>query len=148
MSPLRTKRLLRELRQLKTAPSPNIALNDNDSIDKWTVRLQGAQDTLYDGEEYMLEFKFPADYPLEPPTVVFAGQTPVHPHVYSNGHICLSILYTQWSPALTVDSVCQSLLSMLSSCKKKRRPDQDKAYVKQATKSPRNTVWIFDDAMV
>ncbi|CAB1350023.1 unnamed protein product, partial [Coregonus sp. 'balchen'] len=59
-------------------------------------------------------------YPFDSPQVMFTGENiPVHPHVYSNGHICLSILTEDWSPALSVQSVCLSIISMLSSCKEK-----------------------------
>lgn len=32
---------------------------------------------------------FSERYPLEPPEVTFVPPSPVHPHIYSNGHICL-----------------------------------------------------------
>ena len=51
--------------------------------------------------------------------VYFIPPSPVHPHIYSNGHICLDILYDGnnggWSPALTINKVCLSLRSMLAS---------------------------------
>ncbi|KAJ2232951.1 hypothetical protein H4R99_004166 [Coemansia sp. RSA 1722] len=148
-SSLRTKRLLRELRLIKKSPAKNITLESADTIDKWLVKLRGVEDTIYADEEYHLAFEFPADYPLESPIVTFVGTTPVHPHVYSNGHICLSILYMHWCPVLTVDAICQSILSMLSGCEKKAspdvRPERDDVYVKSAKPSPKDTVWIFDD---
>lgn len=113
-----------------------------------TINLQAPPDTIYKNEQFRLQFKFPPNYPMDSPEVVFLKTTetkiPVHPHVYSNGHICLSILYDQWSPALTVTSVCLSILSMLSSCQEKEKPQDDEKYCKTHTgKSPKDTQWWF-----
>ncbi|KAJ1899748.1 hypothetical protein GGH92_005836, partial [Coemansia sp. RSA 2673] len=116
---LRTKRLMREYRHMTADPPPQVWLQSQENLGKWEVVIQGATETLYAGELFTLQFTFPEAYPLEAAEVVFVDKVPVHPHVYSNGHICLSILYQHWSPALTVESVCLSILSMLSSCKEK-----------------------------
>ena len=45
---------------------------------------------------------------------MFVGTAPIHTHVYSNGHICLDVLYDKWTPALGVGSLCLSVHSMLA----------------------------------
>ena len=82
--------------------------------------MEGAPGTLYEGEKFQLLFKFSSRDPFDSPQVMFTGENiPIHPHVYSNGPICVSILTEDWSPALSVQSVCLSIISMLSSCKEK-----------------------------
>ncbi|KAJ2744701.1 hypothetical protein GGI20_002756 [Coemansia sp. BCRC 34301] len=130
MSVLRTRRLMGELRKMKADPPQQVRLLNHEDMGKWTLSVEGAAETLYAGEHFQLQFTFPVAYPLEAAEVVFVGDVPVHPHVYSNGHICLSILYQHWSPVLTVEAV---------------RPAEDQSYVKRATKSPKDASWRFDD---
>ncbi|KAL5236717.1 hypothetical protein ACI65C_004127 [Semiaphis heraclei] len=117
------KRLLKELQLFVREPPQGMFIDAEQAeqnLKIWVINMQGAEGTLYDGEQFLLQFKFETSYPFESPEVTFVGQNiPVHPHVYSNGHICLSILTADWSPALTVQSVCLSIMSMLSSCKTK-----------------------------
>lgn len=116
---------------------------------RWIVDLDGAEESLYDGEHFQLQFIFSPGYPFESPEVTFIGPNiPVHPHVYSNGHICLSILTEDWSPALSVQSVCLSIVSMLSSCREKRRPPDNALYVRTCSKNPKKTKWWYHDDSV
>jgi ubiquitin-conjugating enzyme E2 W len=105
---------------------------------------------VYAGEHYVLSFKFGDSYPLSAPEVTFVGTPPLHPHIYSNGHLCLSILddgnnSTNWTPVLTVRTVCLSILSMMSSCTEKKAPPDDAVYSRMNRKSPKQTKWLFHD---
>ncbi|GFY85381.1 ubiquitin-conjugating enzyme 16 [Actinidia rufa] len=53
----------------------------------------------------------------------------------------LDILYDSWSPAMTVSSICISILSMLSSSTVKQRPEDNDRYVQNCRngKSPKET---------
>lgn len=54
---------------------------------------------------------------------------PIHPHIYTNGIICLDLLGTAgWSPVQSVESVCMSLQSMLTGNTKNERPQGDKEF--------------------
>jgi ubiquitin-conjugating enzyme E2 W len=65
--------------------------------------MEGASGALCDGQNFQLLFKFSSWYRFDSPHVMFTGENiPVHLHVYSNGHICFSILTEDWSPALSV----------------------------------------------
>ena len=56
------------------------------------------------------------------------------------------ISYSEWSPALTVSSICLSTLSMLSSATKKVKPFNDAEFVKRAAgRGPKAFLWSYDD---
>ncbi|XP_058066591.1 ubiquitin-conjugating enzyme E2 W isoform X1 [Anopheles bellator] len=146
------RRLQKELMSLIKEPPPGVSV-DEDSVSQnltqWIINIDGVEGTLYEGEHFQLLFKFNNKYPFDSPEVTFIGSNiPVHPHVYSNGHICLSILTDDWSPALSVQSVCLSISSMLSSCREKRRPPDNGIYVKTCNKNPKKTKWWYHDDSV
>jgi ubiquitin-protein ligase len=78
-------------------------------------------DSPYQQGVFFLTIHFPTDYPFKPPKVIcfpLTGEIDVlnwiftlqvafttriyHPNINSNGSICLDILRSQWSPALTI----------------------------------------------
>ncbi|CAO1327448.1 unnamed protein product [Diamesa serratosioi] len=152
MSNQSEKRLKKELMELIKNPIPGLKVDEesvSQNLSQWLIEIMGAEDTLFAAETFTLEFKFNNKYPFDSPQVQFTGDNiPEHPHVYSNGHICLSILTDDWSPALSVQSVCLSITSMLSSCTEKKRPPDNMIYVRSCSKNPKKTKWWYHDDTV
>jgi len=141
------KRVLRDLRLMKLdGPELGLEVEDAECLTDWVIKMVGAPGTVYAGEIYRLRVRFHPDYPRKPPTMSFMRPVPVHEHIYSDGRICLNILYGDWNPYMDVKSLSLSLLSMLSSAKKKSRPpDNDSTVIASLGKNSRTLNWQFDD---
>jgi len=153
MASISSRRLQKELNEIHKEGCPvGIEKVQADDFEKWLFTIEVMGDSLYKDEKYTLMFRFDAQYPISAPAVQFVvgngHEAPIHPHVYSNGHICASILGTEWSPVLSVISVCVTLQSMLASCKKKERPIDNDRYVKHAPDNPKKTRFHYDDDTV
>jgi len=74
--------------------------------------IMGPGDSPFQGGVFFLSIHFPADYPFKPPKITFTTKI-FHPNINSNGAICLDILRSQWSPALTISKVLLSICSLL-----------------------------------
>ncbi|KAJ7630417.1 ubiquitin-conjugating enzyme/RWD-like protein [Roridomyces roridus] len=153
MASIASRRLAKELSEIKSEGCPvGIKLVKADDFATWWFTIEVMGESLYQSEVYTLQFRFDAQYPISSPAVQFVVkdglEAPIHPHVYSNGHICASILGNEWSPVLSVTAVCVTLQSMLASCKKKERPVDNDRYVRNAPENPKKTQFEYHDDSV
>lgn len=75
--------------------------------------VRSQKDSPYENGIFFLDIHFPTDYPFKPPKLRFTTKI-YHCNVNSNGSICLDILSSQWSPALTISKVLLSICSLLT----------------------------------
>ena len=97
-----SKRINKELQDLsKDPPSSCSAGPVGDDLFHWQSTIMGPKDSPYENGIFFLNINFPTDYPFKPPKVQFTTKI-YHCNVNNNGSICLDILQSQWSPALTI----------------------------------------------
>jgi ubiquitin-protein ligase len=120
-----TKRLYNELKQYKNDPNYFYSVGIlKDNILLWEFIIIGPSDSLYEGGTFKGEIKFPNNYPNSPPIVKFTSDI-IHPNIYKNGEVCISILHEgideynyestseRWNPSHGVNTIMMSIVSML-----------------------------------
>lgn len=147
------KRVYKELTLFVSAQCDNNSINVVSSPDTLQgpilVNITVPDNPLYADQTFTISYDPIDGYPFSPPVVVFTGENiPLHPHVYSNGHICLDILYDSWTPIQTISSVVLSLQSMLQSNNVGERPPDDTLHCSRGSSNPTQTKWFFHDDTV
>lgn len=108
------KRINKELQDMSKDPPAGCSAGPvGDDLFHWQATIMGPADSPYSGGVFFLSIHFPTDYPFKPPKVSFTTRI-YHPNINSNGSICLDILRSQWSPALTISKVLLSICSLLT----------------------------------
>lgn len=107
------RRILKEIRDMAStnAKSYSAKATDND-VHKWRATICGPDDTPYAGGVFKLQIRLPEDYPFKPPEVRFNTKI-YHCNIDKRGGICLDILKDNWSPALTIEKVLLSIITLL-----------------------------------
>lgn len=108
------KRIKLELKELLEEPPSNCSAGPmNDNLFLWDATLIGPSESPYAGGIFKLSLLFCERYPFKPPKVKFLTKI-YHPNINSHGSICLDILNTNWSPALTISKLLLSISSLLT----------------------------------
>ena len=118
------RRIISDVREIRKNPLTSHGIYyEHDDTDMLLGRalIIGPADTPYADGFYLFKFKFPTNYPHEPPLVEFCthdGYTRFNPNLYRNGKVCLSILNTwrgePWSGCQTISSVLLAICTILN----------------------------------
>ena len=113
-----SRRIERELKDIQSDPPVGWSAGPVDPADPmvWTAIIWGfPADSPYYGGRFELSLTIPDSYPFKPPRVSFVTKI-FHCNVSSSsGSICLDILKSEWSPALTLGKVIISIISLMTS---------------------------------
>ena len=108
------QRLAKELKDMKNDAPANLSAGPiNDNLFEWEGIIFGPVGTPYEGGIFYLNIHIPLNYPFKPHHVTFKNKI-YHPNINTSGSICLDILKSQWSPALTISKILLSICSLLS----------------------------------
>ncbi len=85
----------------------------DDKLTKWTGYIKGPTGTPYENGKFHFTLDISNNYPMNPPKLHFTTKI-WHPNFDTDGEICLDILKHNWTPALSIEKVLISVISLLN----------------------------------
>lgn len=87
---------------------------EDTSIFNWCAKITGPKDSPYEGGIFFIQIDVPSEYPVKPPKCKFITKI-FHPNIHlETGEICHELLKDKWSPSCNLETVCKSILFMLT----------------------------------
>ncbi|KAM9978755.1 hypothetical protein ACTFIY_012519 [Dictyostelium cf. discoideum] len=122
-----SKLLQNQFKKISSEPIEGVAFDlVDENLFEWRAYIEGPPETDYEGGIFQIQMKFPNDYPMSPPVLIFQSEF-WHPNVYPDGKVCISILHPpgedetsgelpeeRWLPTQTVQTIILSVISLLS----------------------------------
>ncbi|KAF2074322.1 hypothetical protein CYY_004382 [Polysphondylium violaceum] len=122
-----SKLLQNQFKKISSEPIEGVCFElVDENLFEWKAFIEGPPETDYEGGIFQIQMKFPNDYPMSPPTLIFSSEF-WHPNVYPDGKVCISILHPpgedetsgelpeeRWLPTQTVSTIILSVISLLS----------------------------------
>ena len=129
------KRIMKDVEEFMKDPIDGVSIYQmDDDIKHIFVVIAGPKDSVYQDGLYFFEFNFPDDYPHNPPKCKFLnwqnGIVRIHPNMYVDGKLCLSILGTwsgpSWTSVMSLTTIILALQSILDDNPLKNEPGYEK----------------------
>jgi ubiquitin-conjugating enzyme E2 Z len=119
-----TRRLHHEIPALLLSTNDFIVSLPTDDMYAMEAIILPPKDSMYAHKFVRLAIRIPKDYPYKPPAVTFVNRRGgrVHPNLYVDGKVCLSILGTWtgpgWRATMGIETVLRSIQSILGKTNK------------------------------
>tara|TARA_B110001469_G_scaffold127596_1_gene149172 strand:+ start:5954 stop:6640 length:687 start_codon:yes stop_codon:yes gene_type:complete len=114
------KRIMnKDIKNSQNLTGIKILFNEQD-VTKATASIIGPSESMYENAVLLFRISFPNTYPYKPPKVEYIpmNNIRIHPNLYSNGKVCLSLLGTwpgpSWTSIMDISSILLCIQSLLT----------------------------------
>lgn len=113
-------RIMKEIAMVQKSSELFIDVDEKE-MTEFNVMFFGPPDSVYHHGIFLFKMKLSQNYPFTVPSVTFLTggliNGRIHPNLYKEGKVCLSILNTwgkeEWSPLLTIEKVFITIRALL-----------------------------------